>query len=67
MVKRGWQYKAGRERITPYQSKDSSPTIYQTIETKKSREEEKEINLIIYVYIVYIISIEGNMLIIRPN
>ena len=27
IIKKGWQCKAGRERLTPYQSKDPSPTI----------------------------------------
>ena len=26
IIKRGWQCKAGRERLTPYQSKDPIPT-----------------------------------------
>ena len=26
IIKRGWQYKAGRERLTPYQSEDPNPT-----------------------------------------
>ena len=26
IIKRGWQCKAGRERLTPYQSKDPNPT-----------------------------------------
>ena len=27
IIKQGWQCKAGRERLTPYQSKDPNPTI----------------------------------------
>ena len=27
IFKKGWQCKAGRERLTPYQSEDPSPTI----------------------------------------
>ena len=27
IIKIGWQCKAGRERLTPYQSEDPSPTI----------------------------------------
>ena len=27
IIKKGWEYKAGRERLTNYQSKDPSPTI----------------------------------------
>ena len=27
IIKKGWQRKAVRERLTPYQSEDSSPTI----------------------------------------
>ena len=26
IIKKGWQYKAGRERLTPYQSEDPNPT-----------------------------------------
>ena len=26
IIKRGWQCKAGRERLTPYQSEDPNPT-----------------------------------------
>ena len=26
IIKRGWQRKAGRERLTPYQSEDPNPT-----------------------------------------
>ena len=26
IIKRGWQCKAGRERLTPYQSEDNNPT-----------------------------------------
>ena len=26
IIKRGWQCKAGRERLTPYQSEDRNPT-----------------------------------------
>ena len=26
IIKRGWQCKAGRQRLTPYQSKDPNPT-----------------------------------------
>ena len=27
IIKKGWQCKAGREQLTPYQSEDPSPTI----------------------------------------
>ena len=27
LLKKGWQCKAGRERLTPYQSEDPNPTI----------------------------------------
>ena len=27
IIKQGWQCKAGRQRFTPYQSEDPSPTI----------------------------------------
>ena len=27
IIKKGWQFKAGGERLTPYQSEDPSPTI----------------------------------------
>ena len=27
LIKKCWQFTAGRERLTPYQSKDPSPTI----------------------------------------
>ena len=26
MIKKGWQCKAGRERLTPYQTEDPDPT-----------------------------------------
>ena len=26
IIKKGWQCKAGRERLTPYQSEDPNPT-----------------------------------------
>ena len=26
IIKRGWQWKAGRKRLTPYQSEDPNPT-----------------------------------------
>ena len=31
IIKNGWQFKAGRERLTPYQSEDLSPQ-YQPLE-----------------------------------
>ena len=36
IIKNGWQFKAGRERLTPYQSEDLSPQ-YQPLEWKKSK------------------------------
>ena len=27
IIEKGWQCKAGRERLTPYQSEDPNPTI----------------------------------------
>ena len=37
IIKRGWQCKAGRERLTPYQSEDPSPTH------RKKEEKEKTV------------------------
>ena len=37
IIKRGWQCKAGRERLTPYQSEDPNPTT-QPIEERRERE-----------------------------
>ena len=31
IIKNGWQCKTGRERLTPYQSEDHSPTISSNI------------------------------------
>ena len=36
IIKRGWQCKAGRERLTPYQSKDPNPTT-PTLRMKKEK------------------------------
>ena len=36
IIKRGWQCKAGRERLTPYQSEDPTPQ-HQHIERKKRK------------------------------
>ena len=36
IIKRGWQCKAGRERLTPYQSEDPTPQ-HQPIERKKRK------------------------------
>ena len=36
IIKRGWQCKAGRERLTPYQSEDPNPK-HQPIERKKRK------------------------------
>ena len=36
IIKRGWQCKAGRERLTPYQSEDPNPT------TPTHRKKEKK-------------------------
>ena len=36
IIKRGWQCKAGRERLTPYQSEDPNPTT----PTHRKKEEE---------------------------
>ena len=35
IIKKYWQCKAGRGRLTPYQSEDPSPTHYQPIKEKK--------------------------------
>ena len=34
IIKRGWQCKAGRERLTPYQSEDPNPTTHRKKEEK---------------------------------
>ena len=36
IIKSGWQCKAGRERVTPYQSEDPNPTT-PTLERKKRK------------------------------
>ena len=36
IIKRGWQCKGGRERLTPYQSKDPNPTT----PTQRKKEEK---------------------------
>ena len=36
IIKRGWQCKAGRERLTPYQSEDPNPTT----PTQRKKEEK---------------------------
>ena len=38
IIKKGWEYKAGRDRLTNYQSKDPSPTI----PTHRMKEEKGE-------------------------
>ena len=40
IIKRGWQCKAGRERLTPYQSEDPNPT---TPTHRKKEEKEKTV------------------------
>ena len=40
IIKRGWQCKAGRERLTPYQSEDPNPT---TPTHRKKEEREKTV------------------------
>ena len=40
IIKRGWQCKAGRERLTPYQSEDPNPT---TPTRRKKEEKEKTV------------------------
>ena len=37
IIKKGWQCKAGRERLTPYQSEDPNPTT-QTHRMKEEKE-----------------------------
>ena len=39
IIKRGWQCKAGRERLTPYQSEDPNPTT----PTHRKKEEKGKI------------------------
>ena len=39
IIKKDWQCKAGRERLTPYQSKDPSPTL----PTYRGKEEKGKI------------------------
>ena len=39
IIQKDWQCKAGRERLTPYQSKDPSPTL----PTYKGKEEKGKI------------------------
>ena len=39
IIKKNWQYKAGRGRLTPYQSEDPSPTL----PTYRGKEEKREI------------------------
>ena len=39
IIKRDWQCKAGRERLTPYQSEDPNPTT-PTLERKKRKGEQ---------------------------
>ena len=36
IIKKGWQCKAGRERLTPYQSEDPNPTT----PTQRMKEEK---------------------------
>ena len=38
IIKRGWQGKAGRERLTPYQSEDPNPTT----PTHRKKEEKRK-------------------------
>ena len=40
IIKRGWQCKAGRERLTPYQSEDPNPT---TATHRKKEEKGKTV------------------------
>ena len=40
IIKRGWQCKAGRERLTPYQSEDPNPT---TPTHRKKEEKGKKV------------------------
>ena len=40
IIKRDWQCKAGRERLTPYQSEDPNPTT-QTLERRRERENSR--------------------------
>ena len=40
IIKRGWQCKAGRERLAPYQSEDPNPT---TPTTRKKEEKGKTV------------------------
>ena len=37
IIKKDWQCKAGRGRLTPYKSEDPSNTLYQPIEEKKRK------------------------------
>ena len=39
IIKKDWQRKAGRERLTPYQSEDPSPTL----PTNRGKEEKGKI------------------------
>ena len=38
IIKKGWQCKAGRERLTPYQSEDLNPTT----PTHRMKEEKRK-------------------------
>ena len=41
IIKKGWQCKAGRERLTPYQSEDPNPTTL-THRMKKRKGKQQE-------------------------
>ena len=44
IINKGWQCKAGRERLTPNQSEDPSSTEWTTIPTHRIKEAQKKLN-----------------------